>query len=481
MKKTIFISAYRNYAVRYILRSDIFKQLKTQNINIVIFLKESDIEYYRAEFEDCNVTVEPVYFAAAMKLRGTRINSFFSTLRMCISGGNAEHRNATDQAMLVRYKNLFAYSWKAKIYFSVINALSAIGRKSLTFRTMLLQFENFLVPGKLYDAYFQKYTPNMLITSSYGYMIDPFFMRAAKRHGCMTVSIIHSWDNTTTKGYRGADPDHVIAWNKIMKKELIAFHDIPEHRVFVGGIAHWDFYFNGKFQPNTRTEFLQQNNLLENRKIIFYGLASDAMYSYSFDVLEQLLAIIQQGGLSESVQLLVRLHPLYLSKNKQEKSRVIEKYDGRINEISNKFADLVVFDLPELIRLKDDIDMPESDMHNLANTLHYTDIMLTEYSTLMIEGAIFDIPTINIALYYFQGTNMPAHHYESWEHIRRILNTGACKSAYDIQQLVDLINHYLRDSSSEKAERMRLLEQEVTTNKGNAGKSIANHIHSVIE
>lgn len=46
----------------------------------------------------------------------------------------------------------------------------------------------------------------------------------------------------------GAAPDRVVAWNPIMKREVHVFHHVPEERIHVGGVAHWDIYFNGSFQ-----------------------------------------------------------------------------------------------------------------------------------------------------------------------------------------------------------------------------------------
>ena len=43
-----------------------------------------------------------------------------------------------------------------------------------------------------------------------------------------------NWDNTTTKGMSGCKPDRAIAWNNIMKEELINHHDLNEKH-FVGG------------------------------------------------------------------------------------------------------------------------------------------------------------------------------------------------------------------------------------------------------
>ena len=130
--------------------------------------------------------------------------------------------------------------------------------------------------------------------------------------------------------------------------------------------------------------------------------------------------------------------------------------------------------------LNDDIEMPIEDMYQLADILYHSNILLTEYSTLMIEGAIFDLPIINVAMFNFRNTDKPASYYETYTHIKRILNTGACKNAYTIDQILNYIKMSLKNPSLEKNQRKMLVNQEITTNKGIAGEIIGNYIVSQI-
>ena len=130
--------------------------------------------------------------------------------------------------------------------------------------------------------------------------------------------------------------------------------------------------------------------------------------------------------------------------------------------------------------LNDDIDMPVEDMYNLADILHNSDVLLTEYSTLMIEGAVFDLPIINVAMYNYRDTDKPASYFETYTHVNRILKIGACKNAYTIEQLIGYINDALSNPDINEKERKRLVRQEITTNKGLAGESIGLHISTLL-
>ena len=48
-----------------------------------------------------------------------------------------------------------------------------------------------------------------------------------KRVGIPVVSLVHSWDNLTSKGLLSAIPDRLLVWNEVMASEAEAFHGIP--------------------------------------------------------------------------------------------------------------------------------------------------------------------------------------------------------------------------------------------------------------
>jgi len=471
--KTIFISAYRNVSIRYILYSDIFSELKKKGFRIVLFLKDNDIEYYRQKLNGDNVYFEPIFFEKAYALlKSHPVGKYFVLLRRYLPGGTSAHENKT--ADMVDF-HVRQSKWKSAVFSSIARA----AKRWPSIRKAVVGLESFLFPGKIYDAYFEKYQPGALITSSTGYMIDPYIMRAAARNNCKVISIIHSWDNPTTKDYRGAHPDYVIAWNEIMKDELVHFQDIEAEKIHVGGIAHWDFYFNGSCTKRRREEFLALHGLSGDRKIIFYGTSSWVHFRRSFDVIEELLKEMEKGSFPFPVQLLVRLHPGYLLKQRGKEGQIIDLYRERMRSIKERFGNLISFNLPIMNVLNDDVDMPVEDMYTLAEILHYSDLMLTEYSTLMIEGAIFDVPVINVSLYNYRDTDHPVSILENYTHIQRVLKTGACRNAYTREQLFEFISYYLEDASRDEEPRRNLVKQEITANRGCAGKDIADYLSSI--
>ena len=480
-RPTIFVSPYRNVSIRYIIYSDIFKELLKQDIRIIVFVKDGDLEYYRDRLSSENVIVEPVFFDAA--LRNDRANRFIrmSVLaRQFISGSAPGYKNSSDHIQVLNFHDAWSGTFVSRLHWYAIRLIATLANRSSKIRKALVALESKMAPGHLYDSYFERYKPQMLVVSSLGYMIDPQMMRAAKRHETRVVSIVHGWDNPTTKAYRGAEPDYAIAWNDTMRQEISVFHDIPDDRVHVGGVAHWDFYFNGSFKPGPRSDFLKRNGLSNDRSVIFYAMPGYVMYRHSFDIIERVLHAIESSEIKAPSQLLARFHPIYMLPNRNGEGQVIDKFRERIESIEQRFGHLIRFVEPAVTKLRDDVDQPVEDQHGLAESLYHSDVMLTEYSTTILEAAICDLPVVNISLYEFAGTDVSASLNNDFTHIKRILDTGALQTASTEAQVIEFINYYLEDRSRDRENRQKLVDSIVDHNRGVAGQDIGKYIYGLL-
>ena len=149
---TIFISAYRNFSIRYILYSDIFKELKKTGARIVVFLKDKNVDYYRKTLSDKNIIIEPIFWDQSLRLlKENRINVFFNLVRRFISGSDNKHNNTTDNIMAYQTGKEFNHSLLSIIKFKTIKTLSALGKKISFFANCLLKLnlyfllENYMI------------------------------------------------------------------------------------------------------------------------------------------------------------------------------------------------------------------------------------------------------------------------------------------------------------------------------------------------
>ena len=486
-KKTIFISAYRNVSIRYFLYTDILGQLrKDKNIRIVVFVKDNDVDYYQHNLGSDNIIFVPVYYTLSKKILRSGIENFIYLIRMSLYPYKRGMKNNTGKIVWrsqtrVRKAGLYGTIYQFIIRDFLSLPITFLAERFYLLRRVIVSLESHLFPGKLYDNYFNEYKPSLLIVSSLGHMIDSYIMRAAKRNQCKVLTLFHNWDNATTKGYKGVHPDHVIVWNESMKNEVKIFHDISEEIITIFGAAHWDLYFNGKLKPKTREEFCEEYGLLKDHKIILFGVAHWSLWPGSLDIIDGLMKQIVKDRFITPVQLLVRLHPgwLHLSKNRK-KAQVIDNFDKWLLEIKDQYGKLIHFKHPNVNVLNDDVDLPLSDLKTLAELIMNSDLLLTQYSTLLVEGPILDIPTINVGLDEFRHTGAKASFYENCYHINEIMKYEAFKSAYTYDELVHCINYYLKNPTNEKQQRRKLVNNMMPMNRGHAGEDIGNFLKSLV-
>ena len=81
--KTIFISAYREVSVRYLIYSDIFKELCTdKKTRLVILVDENNLDYYSKKLNSKNVIIEPIFYNKNIETLKSKLGSIFATYRL---------------------------------------------------------------------------------------------------------------------------------------------------------------------------------------------------------------------------------------------------------------------------------------------------------------------------------------------------------------------------------------------------------------
>jgi hypothetical protein len=99
------------------------------------------------------------------------------------------------------------------------------------------------------------------------------YLRAARALGIRTGLCVYSWDNLTNKGLIHDPLDVVTVWNEPMKREAVALHRVPEHRVVVTGAAAYDHWFDWK-PCSTREAFCARVGLDPGRPYLLYLCSS---------------------------------------------------------------------------------------------------------------------------------------------------------------------------------------------------------------
>ncbi|MFH1385237.1 MAG: hypothetical protein ABIH47_09815 [Candidatus Omnitrophota bacterium] len=473
-QKTIFIATHQGFTTRYLLQTDILARLKEYGHRIVIISPNSNDENFRNDYVSENVFIEQFNYKKIYTIRDTFLYQFFTQTRRFIFPDGLDIATLRDKEKAVRY-NLNKKPIKQRIVLLTTLWLAALCRKYRLLRVLFLQIERLLFSKKFHQKIFDYYKPDMLILADVGTIdISNFIMREAKAHNVPVVSIVLSWDNLTAKGIGGVKPDYAVAWNSNMKDELMRYHEVPSERIFVGGIPHFDLYFKPCF-PISETEFRNMFGLVEGKKILFYGTASPSSFRENVRILRLLIEGIRDGRVLEPVQVIVRPHPVYYIRS----TETIKEEATAIEALCEQNRDIIRLNKPQVRQRKIGCEMPIADQKILGAILKHSNVFLNQFSTLMLEAAIFDLPIINIGFDNFRNIEMKSTELQFRTHLSRVLDTGFARMAESEAQLFELINLYLRDSSCDREKRKVIRENEGGSHKGSAGNAIAYYLHTL--
>jgi CDP-glycerol glycerophosphotransferase (TagB/SpsB family) len=116
----------------------------------------------------------------------------------------------------------------------------------------------------------------------------------------------------------------------------------------------------------------------------------------------------------------------------------------------------------------------------------YSDVLVTVYSTMLVETAVHDTPMIAAVIDTPGGWNKPNKFSLSlkeigdWPTHKRFREAKAGRVAQNEAELRDTLNLYLKDRSVDAEERRKFVEREITFTDSSAGRRTAEFILKVL-
>lgn len=453
MKKAVFITIFHSLSSRNFFTTDVIEVVKSDpHTEYVVFVDNYKLNFFQETYNFPNFTFIPIdvnslKYTFRQKLVSMLLLLTFPTLAV-------SHRL---RERLIKSKSLTNY---LSVLFNYL-AGKTIGRLS-AFRWLFhqLDFSTFQIPRQV-EPYFDKYQPQAFYISDVFFEVDSIFLLCAKKKGVPSIAMVRSWDNTTNKGLIRAIPDRLIVNNEIIKHEAMKHHDIPEDRIFVGGIPQFDLAFKRK--PTPRAEFLKALHLDPDKKLIVFSPAGQQISDTDWQICELLKRGQEEGKIPSDVQFLIRSHPLDPARleNFQPTSNFHIECPG------------VKFGPKEKVT-----ELKKTDQYHLMDTLAHCDILLNITSTISLDCLPFNCPQILIT---FDGWEKRKYiesmrHFQIDEHFINLVKSGALAIANNPDELYRFINQYLKSPQLHEDERKKVLKAQVWETTGEAGKLIGNEL-----
>lgn len=477
MPKRIFISADHGMAIIYFLQSDVISTLLNAGVEIIVLTDDDTKEKIASRFTRQGITFEGLRLKQAneyAKKVQPRMQWLLGYLRRV--GGS---RRINTEAMDSHIWEVWAEnSWKFRLGIWLPSALMILLLRNFSWaRKLLVKIQNRFTTN-IYSDLFDKYRPDLVIASTPGWRMDRYLLRESAKRGIPSMTVIVGWDNSSSYNISGADVQYATCWSQLQKDELVYGSDWNPENVNIGGIPSYDGYFRKQWLM-PRDEYFKLHKLDPSRKLISYA-SSFVHFAPNFPNIEALAKLVSSDALAEPSQLLIRLHPSHF----QDKPKIFADERAQVFELEKKYPHVHVV---QPVALGGSLGYyGGEDMDEKSSMMAYSDVLVTVYSTMLVETAVHDTPMIAATIDVPGGWNkknkfsLSLKEIGDWPTHKRFREAKAGRVATNLPELREALDLYLKDKTIDSAERRKFVEDEITFTDASSGKRTAEYILKVL-
>jgi hypothetical protein len=318
------------------------------------------------------------------------------------------------------------------------------------------RLEQRLIPvPPAYDNLFQAFEPALVVSGDPLRPGDANLITAARRRGIPSLGSVRSWDNILK--HLRTRPDALTVWNATNVHEAAEIDRFRPEQVTQVGAPQLDTYFRGR-PPVSRAEL----GLDPRKKILVLATSSFTYDSDQTYLVDLVLDAIRSGEIRHPVQIVLRLHP--------------DDRAGRY--LKYRHAPEIVLDIPERFLATLGWTMTVADLERMAALLHHADLMVNFATTVTLECAITDTPTLLVAFSPIDPEEMQRYvvglHFQM--HYKALVERDLVPVAWDRDALVAWINRYLDDPSLYRTQRAEIVRDWVQFTDGRSGQRLGDAI-----
>lgn len=450
MNKKILICLTKPFHFRNLVYSPLFQSLTdSSDLTILVPGQITNKEFMEHELNGVNIEV--------LEYSSPKIERYLSFIRKYVLANREriqtknlinklERRGNSFKFRLARLLNLVFGRWH--FFFKSWRYLEDLLFSSSMFNDLL---------GRGYD---------LVLCQNYG--TDPYeikLYRSAKKLGIKTVSIVPSFDNLSSKGIIGSEPDFLFVWNDQMKKEAIRYHGINPAKLKVIGALQFDHH-------------RKASNVVGKTKrtpSLVYATVTPKYFPHNLSVVKSILDQVELGYLSGDLKITIRVHPQVLYDT--EFGEDIDHYLAFARENKNvelslpKMTNLGLFNVPE-----------KSDFVELITILKNADVLLAPASTILLDAAALGTPVIGLG---FDGLHTQKYEghvsgFFEFEHMKSLMHYKFFEVASSPSHFVKIFNQIVGDENYKALETLRINSDFLNNESGQVHESALSHLNEII-
>ena len=316
-----------------------------------------------------------------------------------------------------------------------------------------------------YVAAFKAKRPDLLLTTHAHLPREAPLLTAAHELRIPTLGIVRSWDNVY-KGIRSR-PQQLAVWNTVNRDELLELEGYRPEQVHIIGSPQFDAYFD----PDgvwSRDQIAAHYNLDPSRPIILFATLGYFFPGFDETVwMDVLLDLLDSGELDGDPQIICRLHPWSRYEHFQ---KYADHPQVRLSYIDRYWPALTWY-------------MTRADVIAIGNTLRHADVVITPGSTMSLEAAIFDTPTL-VPIFHRYQVERARNYFATWvlgKHFGRIERLDLVPILRNESEFAPAINRCLAEPDWYQAKRKQLVDEYVHFTDGQATRRLFELAQQVIQ
>ncbi len=319
------------------------------------------------------------------------------------------------------------------------------------------RLEQRLIPTPpAYARHFDQYAPSLVVSGDPLRPGDANLIAAARRRGVPSLGSVRSWDNILK--HLRTRPDALTVWNALNAREAVEIDRFRPDQVTQVGAPQLDGYFRNGAPALTRHEL----GLDPHKKVLVLATSSFTYDSDQTYLVDMLLEGVRGGEIRHPLQVVLRLHP--------------DDQVGRY--LKYRHAPEIVLDVPQRFFATLGWTMTRADLDRMAALLRHADLMVNFATTVTLEAAIVDLPTLLVAFSPIDPDEMQRYvvglHFRL--HYKPLVERDLVPVAWDRAQLIDWINRYLDDPSLYRPQRATIVREWVQFTDGASGERLGEAI-----
>ena len=322
---------------------------------------------------------------------------------------------------------------------------------------LMHRLEQRLIPiPPSYAELFATYAPGLVVSGDPLRPGDANLIASARKHAVPSLGSVRSWDNI--QKHLRTRPDTLTVWNAINASEAVEIDRFRSEQVTQVGAPQLDAYFRPPHEQLSKSDL----GLDPAKKTLLLATSSFTYDSDQTYLVDMLIEAIRSGAIRIPLQIVLRLHP-----------------DDRVGRyLKYRNAREVILDIPERYLSTLGWTMTTSDLQRMAALVRHADLMVNFATTVTLEAAITDTPTLLVAFSPIDPEEMRRYvvglHFKM--HYRALVERDLVPIAWNREQLIDWVNRYLEDPSLYRSERQTIMREWVQFTDGRSGERLGDAI-----